>query len=72
MIGFKDFCVAGITVLSIDGLSRQKTLKIRELDAAVKSEKVHFDFQNLVRHLAQFTFSGPWKNVCRLWQYLQL
>ena len=27
---------------------KSNVLKIRELDAAVKSEKVHFDFKNLV------------------------
>jgi len=25
-----------------------------------------------LQKMAQATFSGPWKNVCALWQYLQL
>ena len=50
-IGFNDFCVAGITLLTLENSKvnlKSNILKIRELDAAVKSEKVHFDFKNLV------------------------
>jgi hypothetical protein len=48
-ISFGDFCVAGITMISMEDKSKEKILKLWELDSAIRSEKVHYDFKNLVR-----------------------
>ena len=55
----KNFCLASITYITLDSSTGGKVLKFRELDSAIRVQKVSFNFENLVR----FVFFISWPTL---------
>jgi hypothetical protein len=59
VIRLKNLCLAGIAFVTVEESGDHQTLMFRKLDAALKSDKVQYDFRNLVKaelvlHLSSF------------------
>ena len=44
-----NFCLASITYISLDSTPDKDQLTFRDLDSAIRVDKVKFEFENLVR-----------------------